>query len=116
MSIIDRSRYLMNILTEELADAGNGKKYVEGYRIVYFENNNKYSIGAYCKTIEGFMIGFAESDPIIDDDDIPPFISVNDILERCLNLYNDINGVAIYKIDGTCIQKKYRNIAKHNIK
>ncbi len=106
----------MNILTKELADIGNGKKYVEGYRIVYFENNNKYSIGAYCKTIEGFMIGFAESDPIIDDDDIPPFISVNDILERCLNLYNDINGVAIYKIDGTCVQKKYRNIAKHNIK
>ncbi len=88
----------MNILTEKLADAGNGKKYVEGYRIVYFENNNKYSIGAYCKTIDGFII------------------SVNDILERCLNLYNDINGVAIYKIDGTCIQKKYRNIAKHNIK
>lgn len=115
MSSIDGSRWHMNILTEKLADVGNGKKYVEGYRIVYFENNNKYSIGAYCKTIEGFMIGFAESDPIIDDD-IPQFISVNDILERCLNLYNDINGVAIYKIDGTCVQKKYRNIAKHNIK
>ncbi len=106
----------MDILPEKLTDAGNGKKYSEGYRIVYFENNNKYSIGAYCKTIEGFMIGFAECDPIIDEDDIPPFISTDDILERCLNLYNDITGVAIYKTDGICIQKKYRNVAKRNIK
>lgn len=106
----------MDILPEKLTDAGNGKKYSEGYRIVYFENNNKYSIGSYCKTIEGFMIGFAECDPIIDGDDIPPFISTDDILERCLNLYNDITGVAIYKTDGTCIRKKYRNVAKHNIK
>ena len=75
----------MDILPEILTDAGNDKKYGEGYRIVYFENNNKYSIGAYCKTIEGFMIGFTECDPIIDEDDIPPFISIDDILERCLN-------------------------------
>ena len=40
--------------------------------------------------------------------------NIDDILERCLNLYNDINGVAIYKTDGTCIQKKERNIIKHN--
>ena len=106
----------MNILPEKLAAAGNGKKYGKGYRIVYFDNNNKYSIGAYCKTIEGFMIGFAECDQIIDEDDIPPFISIDDILERCLNLYNDINGVAIYKTDGTCIQKKDRNGTKHNLK
>ncbi len=106
----------MDILPEILTDAGNGKKYGGGYRIVYFENNNKYSIGAYCKTIEGFMIGFTECDPIIDEDDIPPFISIDDILERCLNLYNDINGVAIYKTNGTCIKKKYRNVAKHNTK
>lgn len=104
----------MDISPEKLIDAGNGKKYGEGYRIVYFENNNKYSIGAYCKTLEGFMIGFAECDPIIDEDDIPPFISIDDILERCLNLYNNITAVAIYKTDGTCIQKKERT--KNNIK
>ena len=28
----------MDILPERLTDAGNGKKYGEGYRIVYFEN------------------------------------------------------------------------------
>lgn len=106
----------MNISPLELVDAGNGKKYDDGYRIVYFENSNKYSIGAYSRTIEGFMIGFAECDPIIDEDDIPLFVSIDDILERCLNLYNDINEVAIYKTDGTCIQKKDRNIAKYNIK
>lgn len=96
----------MNISPEELVDAGNGKKYGKGYRIVYFENDDKYSMGAYCKTIEGFMIGLAECDPIIDEDDIPPFISIGDMLDRCLNLYDDVNGVAIYKTDGTCIQKK----------
>ena len=106
----------MNVLLEKLVDAENGKKYDEGYRIVYFYDDNNYEIGAYCKTIKGFMLGFAECDPIIDDDDIPPFISIDDILERCLDLYKDINGVAIYNIDGTCIQKKYRNITNQNIK
>lgn len=106
----------MNVLLEKLVDAENGKKYGEGYRIVYFYDDNNYEIGAYCKTIKGFMLGFAECDPIIDEDDIPPFISIDDILERCLDLYKDINGVAIYNIDGTCIQKKYRNITNQNIK
>lgn len=103
----------MNVNLNDLNQNKYGDKYEEGYRIVYFYDNY-YRVGEYCKTIEGFMIGFAECDPIIDEDDIPPFISIDDILERCLNLYNDINGVAIYKTDGTCIQKKERNIIKHN--
>lgn len=53
----------MNILPEKLIDGGNCRKYDEWYRIVFFENSSKYSISAYCKTIEGFMIGFAECDP-----------------------------------------------------
>ena len=106
----------MSISHDQLVYAGNGRKYGEGYRIVYFENNDKYSMGAYCKTIEGFMIGFAECDPIIDDNDIPPFVSIDDILDRCLNLYDDINGVAIYKTDGTCISKKDRkNLTKNRV-
>ena len=84
--------------------------YENGHRIVYFYDDNNYEFGAYCKTIEGFMIGFAECHPILDEDDIPKFVSIDDILERSLNLYKDINGVAIYNIDGTCIQKKYRNV------
>ena len=106
----------MSILSKKLVDAGNGKKYEEGYRIVYFENNDKYSMGAYSKTIEGFMIGFAECDPIMDEDDIPPFISIDDILDRCLNLYDDINSVAIYKTDGTCVSKKDKTIIKTEFK
>ncbi|MBQ7140437.1 MAG: hypothetical protein IJO32_02915 [Bacilli bacterium] len=99
----------MSILPKELIDAGDGKIYDDGYRLVYFKNDNTYSIGAYCKTIEGFMIGFAECDPIIDEDDIPPFVSNDDILERSLDLFLDIDSVAIYKTDGTCIAKKERD-------
>ena len=91
------------------------KKYDNGYRIVYFENDGNCSVGAYCKTIEGFMVGFAECDPIMDDDDIPPFISTDDILNRYLNLYDNMNGVAIYKTDGTCICKKERKDLTKNI-
>lgn len=101
---------MTNISKDELKFNEFDEEYPDGYRIVYFENNDKYSIGAYCKTIEGFMIGFAECYPIMDDDDIPPFISVDDILDRCLNLYSDINSVAIYKTDGCLVAKKDRKI------
>lgn len=97
----------MNISRDELVD----EKYGDGYRLVYFDND-KYFIGAYCKTIEGFMIGFAECDPIIDEDDIPPFVSIEDILDRCLDSMEDILGVAIYKTDGTCVEKKLREEIK----
>lgn len=97
----------MNISRYELID----EKYGDGYRLVYFDND-KYFIGAYCKTIEGFMIGFAECDPIIDEDDIPPFVSIEDILDRCLDSMEDISAVAIYKTDGTCVEKKDRKQIK----
>lgn len=32
----------------------------------------------------------ADCDPIIDEDDIPSFTSVDDILNRSLNLYDDV--------------------------
>lgn len=60
--------------------------------------------------IKIFMIGFAECDLITNEDDIPPFTSINDVLNRCLNLYDDIN-LNIYKTDGTCIEKR-KNIKK----
>lgn len=101
---VDKTR----ILPEKLIDAGCGKKYDEGYRIVYFEKDNKYSLGAYCKTIEGFMIGFADCDPIIYEDDIPSFTSVDDILNRSLNLYDDVIRVSIYKTDGMLVATKER--------
>lgn len=98
----------MRILPKKLIDAGCGKEYDEGYRIVYFEKDNKYSLGTYCKTIEGFMIDFADCDPIIDEDDIPSFTSVDDILNRSLNLYDDVIRVSIYKTDGMLVATKER--------
>ena len=54
------------------------------------------------------MLGFADCDPIIDEDDNPSFISVDDILNRSLNLYDDVIRVSIYKTDGTLIATKER--------
>ena len=78
----------MKIAMKELQYNKNGKKYENGYRIVYFHNDH-YFIGEFCKTIEGFMIGFTKCNPIIDDSDIPPFISIDDLLNRYLNEVED---------------------------
>lgn len=103
----------MNLSIEELRKAPDGSNYEIGYRIVYVYNDHYY-IGEYCKTIEGFMIGFAESNPIMDDDDIPEFVSIEDLLNRYLDEMSDIIGVSLYQVDGTCIQTKFRE--KNNIK
>lgn len=60
------------------------------------------------------MIDFVPFEPILDDDDIPPFVSVEDVLNRYLKLYDAISGVAIYKIDGSLIAKKEKNSKKCN--
>ena len=86
----------------------------EGYRLVYFYPDENYYIGTYCKTLEGFMIGFAECDPIIDEDDIPKFESISDILHRCLINIKNITAVAIYDVNGNLVAKKERT--KNNIK
>ena len=104
----------MEIIAKELQYNKHGIAYEDGYRIVYFYDDN-YEIGEYCKTVEGFMIGFAECDPIIDEDDIPEFISVDDLLNRYLNEIDDIVAVALYKTDGTCLEKKI-NINESNQK
>ena len=74
---------------------------------VSLEELNYYKVGEYCKTIDGFMIGFAKCDPIIDDD-VPKFISTNDLLYRYLKDVKGTNSVAIYDVNGTCIDKVYR--------
>ena len=51
------------------------------------------------------MIGFAECDPIIDNDDIPKFISTTDLFNRYLKEMNEVDGVAIYDVNGECIDK-----------
>lgn len=102
----------MQIIEKELQCNKHGITYEDGYRIVYFYDDNNYEIGTYCKTVEGFMIGFAECDPIMDEDDIPEFISIDDLLNRYLNEIADIVAVALYKTDGTCLQKKTRTVTK----
>lgn len=93
---------MLNI--DELRVGKDNNVYDEGYRIVYFYENGSYSIGEFCRTIEGFMIGFTESNPIIDDD-IPLFISNEDLLNRCLQYDKRAIGASIYKTDGTLICK-----------
>ena len=96
----------MKINKKELQCDRQGNIFEPGYRIVCYE------MEAYCKTIEGFMIGFAECDPIMDESDIPSFISIEDLLNRYLNDLPDITAVALYKTDGTCLQKKTRALIK----
>ena len=102
----------MNIPIEELTKFQGGyewyEKHGDGYRIVYFYPDNTYSVGTFCGNIEGFMMDFVEIEPIMDEDDIPEFISNDDLLDRYLSELNDISAVAIYKTDGTCLQKKER--------
>ena len=102
----------MNIPIEELTKFQGGyewyEKHGDGYRIVYFYSNDTYYIGAFSKTIEGFMMNFCDVYPIEDESDIPEFISNDDLLDRYLSELNDIVAVAIYKTDGTCLQKKER--------
>ena len=97
----------MNLNLKELRQNKIGADYEGGYRIVYFYNDN-YKIGEYCKTIDGFMIGFAECDPVIDDNDIPKFISTRDLLNRYLEEIDDVISVAIYDVNGICIDKMNR--------
>lgn len=101
----------MNINLKDLRQNNLGADYENGYRIVYFYDDN-YKIGEYCKSIDGFMIGFAECDPIIDDDDIPKFISTSDLLNRYLKEMNDVVSVAIYDVNGICIDKINRECKK----
>ena len=92
---------------KDLQQNNSGKNYDSGYRIVYFLEDG-YDVGEYCSTIEGFIIGCTESNPIIDEDDIPKFISTNDLLNRYLNEVDDVLGVGIYSISGECVNKMYR--------
>lgn len=94
------------VFLEELIYDYNDITVKNGYRIVYFYSNNTYECGTYVKKIEDFMIDFASCDPVMDDDDIPEFISVDDLLNRYLENMSDIISVAIYDVNGTIIAKK----------
>ena len=76
----------------------------ETYRIVRFYKDH-YIIGESANDFENFMYMFCDN-PIIDYDDIPEFISKDDILSRILKESPDVVAAAIYKTDGTCIHIK----------
>lgn len=99
------------LFKEELMYDYNVVNYVkEGYRIVYFYNDN-YEVGTYCRKIEDFMMDFVEFDPY-DEDDIPEFVSIDDLLNRYLNSLDSVHKVAIYDVDGNCVAQKERKKIK----
>ncbi len=100
------------VYKEELIYDYNTMFVNEGYRLVYFYHDGTYQIGTYAKKIEDFMLDFCESYPIIDNEDIPKFKSIEDIFKRCLLNMKDINEVAIYDVSGNLIAKKARNNIK----
>ena len=98
----------MNNLKKEIKKSPTGDTNNDGYRIVYF-NGTEYTVGEYCKSIEGFMIGFTKSNPIFDEEEIPKFISIDDLLNRYLKELKRFSKVSLYKIDGECIATKHKN-------
>ena len=54
------------------------------------------------------MIRFVKSNHIMNEEDIPEFISNDDLLNGYLNLMKDITAVAIYNVYGTCVEYKSR--------
>lgn len=109
---------MKNILVEDLKYKNsfgiNYGEYQDGYRIVYFYPDGTYSVGAFSGDIEGFMMDFIEQNPIEDENDIPSFVSNDDLLNRYLSDLKDISSVAIYKTKRTCIQRKDRSVIKHS--
>lgn len=83
-----------------------------GYRVVHFYRGNNYVVGTYSKTIEGFMVDFVEYEPY-DEEDIPEFISMEDLLNRYLLQDKDAVVVALYRVNGECVLKKERGQNKH---
>ena len=97
---------------EELMYDYGVKNIVDGYRIVYFDNDDNYSIGSYAKDISDFMMDFCLNDPIENESDIPEFISIDDLLNRYLTDLIDVKRVVIYKTNGTLVAEKKREDIK----
>lgn len=96
------------VYKEELIYDYNYATVNDGFRIVYLYNDGSYKLGVGAKNIEDFMEEFAPYEPIDDPSIIPPFKSVEDLLNRYLIDCKGIDGVAIYKVDGTLVEQKCR--------
>lgn len=100
------------VYKEELIYDYNFVTIDKGYRIVYFYSDDSYKVDTWAEKPEDFMRDFCAIEPILDDKDIPKFVSIDDLLNRYLNDIPEISAVALYKVDGTCVQKKERKIKK----
>lgn len=95
----------MNI--NDLKKCGESIYNVE-YRVVFFYED-KYQVGSWVSDIENFMYDFVEVAPLESDEDIPKFISIDDILDRWLKRDKKLIKVAIYSIEGELIKEKINN-------
>lgn len=102
------------VYKEELIYDYNYVTVKDGFRIVYLYNDGTYKLGVGAKNIEDFMKEFTPYEPIDELCEIPPFISVEDLLNRFLIDCPSVDGIALYKVDGTLIEEKFRS--KINIK
>ena len=100
----------MEVKKEELNKFKTYVTYDDGYRVVYYyEKYHEVPKGLYAKKIEDFMTFFQENDVV------PKFKSLDDILGRFLDLNLDALGVAIYSINQECMAKKIKdNVKKIN--
>lgn len=96
----------VNELKKHIGLYGEESEYVDGYRVVFIYPDGNYVIGAYSPTIEGFMQSFIKHEPIENGNDIPIFISIDDLLNRYLNSSQNYYEVAIYHTNGNLIAKK----------
>lgn len=78
--------------------------FIDGYRVVYFYDDNNYSIGSFSTEIENFINDFYSDENSYSNE----FVSLDDLLKNYLNDLPEINSVAIYKTDGTLVRKKSR--------
>ena len=96
------------VYTDELIYDYNYVEEKDGYRLVYYYKDGSYKIGDYSPSLELYMEDFAPYEPIDELCEIPEFVSVDDLLERYLKAYNFMDGIALYKVDGTLLGEKYR--------
>lgn len=97
------------VYKEELIYDKNYITVDSGYRIVYLYKDGSYKVGMYANKLEEFMKEFASYEPIDDDCEIPPFVSIDDLLNRYLDVCSNIDGVALYNVDGTLIKQKEKS-------
>lgn len=89
--------------TDDLKKCGNSI-YDTGYRVVYFYSDT-YRVGSWVSDIKNFMYDFVKVAPIESDDDVPEFISIDDILNRWIREDDKLISVAIYQVNGELIKK-----------